>query len=169
MIVYRIMSDDEYKNWKSSGVRGLFIKKGKTKKMLWFALDIAYIGTILMRKMYNNRLVGEAYTKIVVFGMELKREIEVKMKPENGFITIGIGAKYMDDIELKELGYHDVDWYMSIFLKRDIKPMMYYWNRNDVGSVCVTTKQVKNIIRNGNLKNRAWFMRADIYGKYMKR
>ena len=137
MIVYRIMSEKEYWNWKNGGVRGLFTKNGKTKRMVWFATDIAYIGTILMRKMYNNRPVGEAYTKIVMFDLTLSQEIEVKLKPENGFVNIGVHNKYMNVIKLKELGHWDVDLYIKLCLKKDVRPLMYYWNREGKGQEVV--------------------------------
>jgi len=168
MIVYRIMSEKEYENWKNSGVKGLFSKNGKTKRIVWFATDIAYVGTILMRKVYNNRSVKEAYTKIVMFDLTLSQEIEVKLKPENGFVNIGIKAKYMDMVKLKELGCCEIDFHIKLCLKREIRPLMYYWNREDKGQEVVRKKDVKNLIWNGNLRKRAWFMRADVYGLYMK-
>jgi len=168
VIVYRIMSEKEYENWKKYGVKGLYFNGRKTKRMLWLAMDVGYIGTILMREMYNNRLVGEAYTRIVVFDLQLKQEIKVNLKSENGFLNIGINAKYMDSIVLKELGFWDVNFYMKLYLKRDVRPLMFYWNSKGECRVLVTKKQVKNILWNGRLDKRAWFMRADVYEKVMQ-
>lgn len=138
MKVYRAMSDLEYYNWKLYGVEGLFKTGNKYKRMTWFATDLGYIGTIIFRGMYNNRPVREAYRRIVEFELKLTDEITVKLKPENGFVNIGVSVRFMDKLKLKETN----SWIVS--------------NAKD---------ELKNYIVNGNLEKRAWFVRADYYDR----
>jgi len=157
------MSEKEYQNWKLYGVRGLFFNGRKTKRMLWFATDIGYIATIVKRKVYNNRRVSEAYTRIVKFDLELTKEIDVKLKPENGFINIGIHIAYINAVKLRELCSWDISTNIETCLEGRVNPLMYYWNREDRSQEVLRKKDVKNLILNGKLDERAWFMRADVY------
>lgn len=162
MKVYRVMSENEYINWKNYGVKGLFLKNGKTKRVVWFATDPGYILSILLRDTYNNLLVSKAYQKVVVFDLSVCFEIRVHFKPENGFLNIGIGAKFIDAIKLKELEAYSSEEFLEKFKHYNVKPLMIYWNRNGECKTLVSKKQVSNIIHNWN-PTRPWFMRADLY------
>lgn len=163
MIVFRVMSDEEYKNWKRHGIMGLFRKPdGKTKGMVWFATDIRYIWTILVRKRYANRRVDEAYRKLVTFKLIMKSNAKLVTKKELGFINVAIPSKFAECVEIEELSCQDVD---EIRHTVRVNPVLFYYNRRGELLRVIGRKELNNILRNGNLFERPLFVRADFYTK----
>lgn len=157
------MSREEYRNWEENGIYGLFRKKGKMKRMVWFATNSGYVSNVLSRKMYMNRKVSEAYQVVVQFKLRLLSEIPVRLKVENGYLNLGISIKYMDSIRLTEISVWDSDeWIRQYGFEI---PIGYYQNCSGNFRRIYSNKELKNIVCNGNFRDRAWYIRADYYSK----
>jgi len=132
--------------------------KGRRVRYKWFATDLGYIATIMARKMYRNFPTKDRY-KIVA-------ELEVKgtfiKKEELGFVNLGLDTERPYELVCINWAMDAHDWF-EIEGKNLIKPLAYYWNRKGEMKKVVGSREFRNVLKNGNLLDRPWFVRSDKY------
>lgn len=164
MRVYRVMGKDEWRDLILNREEALKRDaNGRRVRFKWFATDLGYIASVLARKVYKNRKVQDAYKFIVCMEVE---GYWVRKK-ELGYINLGLDTKM--PFELKDIYWVDdvSDWFEREG-RRLVSPLMYYWNRYGELVTVVGSREFRNIVKNGNLYDRPWFVRADKFQDMLK-
>lgn len=159
MRVYRVMSRDEWQDLVLNNEKALMRdSNGRRVRFKWFAVDKAYIASILARKMYRSRSVIEAYQVIVC--MDINGYWVRKM--ELGYVNLGLDTEKPFELNGVCWVKDAQDWFRKEGW-RLVRPTMFYWNRKGRVVNIIGTRQFVNIMINGNLYGRPWFVRADKY------
>jgi len=159
MKLYRVMSKEEWRNLIENGEEALkYDWKGRRVRYKWFATDLGYIASILARRMYRNFNISDKYKFVVEF------EIEGTFirKDELGFVNLGLDTERPYKLKCINWVANARCWFEREG-KNLVRPFMYYWNKHGEMKKVIGSRELTNILKNGNLRKRPWFVRADKY------